>query len=387
MRRRLIGFSAAVLTAATLSAEALSPQVERPSPTATDAIAQGLYWLYQLQYDKALAAFDRYSRQYPDDPAGPFYRAGTHWWHLAQNFDYPLPDIQKAFDNEVSITINKAKALAESSEDPKVKARSYLYRGGAEGLKGRWLVTQKQWVKAYFAGKNGSHFLRLAVRYDPTLYDAYLGLGIYDYFTDTFGGVQKALAALLVRGDRKRGIQQLELAVEKAPHARVEAMIFLIEIYTSEEHQPAKALPITKQLRTEFPQSPLAHLAQIMTYYSMKQWADVKRESQTFVDRSRKESPYYTKDGIRPGLYCLGVSAMWHDHDLDRAYQLFAEILESGADTSRWVTFAYLRRGQIYDQRGEREKALEDYRRVLSRPDFWGSHKEAKQYMSRPLKS
>jgi tetratricopeptide (TPR) repeat protein len=375
--------------AGALSTAAAAPEAAVPSPfsaTASDPIDRGLFWLYQLQYDRALAAFDASIENRPEDPAGYFYKAATDWWHLAQNFDYKLPEIEARFYRNIEDTIQKAKALAASSADPRVKALAYLYRGGAEGLRGRWLVAQKEWVSAYFAGRNGDHFLKLAIRYDPTLYDAYMGLGIYDYFTDTLGGVQKVLAAILVRGDRARGLRELQTAIEKSRHARVESMVFLIEIYSSEERKPELALPLTRALRREFPQSPMAHLAEIMTLYGLRRWPEVKSEAQVFLERSEREVPYYTQDGVRPALYCLGVAELWGDNDVEKAEGRFKSILASGEDSSRWVTFAYLRLGQIADLRGDRPQAIAFYRRVLSRADFWGSRREAEAYLKKPFK-
>jgi tetratricopeptide (TPR) repeat protein len=347
-----------------------------------DAISQGLWWLYQLQYDKAYAIFDQYTQDHPEDAAGYFYKSGTDWWHLAQQFDYALPKVQARFYENVARTIEKANTTAASTKDRKIKARAYLYRGGAEGMRGRWLVTQKQWVKAYFAGKNGDHFLKLALKYDPTLYDAYMGLGIYDYFTDTLGGVQKALAALLVHGDRARGLKELHTAIEKGQRARVEAMIFLIEIYTSEERTPEKALPLTRELREEFPQSPAMHLAEVMALYSMKDWDAMTPSALEFLDRSEKETPYYTHEGIRPALYVLAIAEFWGHKNPETSLPYINRIFEGGVDSSRWVTFAYLRRGQIHDLHGERQEAIEDYRRVLDRQDFWGAHREAHLYLN-----
>ena len=136
-----------------------------------------------------------------------------------------------------------------------MKALAYLYEGGAEGLKGRWLVTQKVWVKAYFRGKSGNHFLRKAVELDPELYDAYMGLGIYDYFTDTLPGVQGVLAYLFIHGDKDHGLKELQLAIDKGQRARVEAMVFLTEIYMAEEKTPEKAFPLAEALHKEFPRA------------------------------------------------------------------------------------------------------------------------------------
>jgi hypothetical protein len=34
-------------------------------------------------------------------------------------------------------------------------------------------------------------------------------------------GIQKILAAIMIRGDRERGLQELQLAIDKGRHARV----------------------------------------------------------------------------------------------------------------------------------------------------------------------
>jgi hypothetical protein len=117
----------------------------------------------------------------------------------------------------------------------------------------------------------------------------------------------------------------------------------------------------------------------------MKRWTEMSKEAQLYLERSEQEVPYYTKDGIRPARYCLGVGALYGRHDLDLANAYMSQILQT-IDSSRWVSYAYLRRGQIEDVRGDRETALRDYRTVLSRPDFWGSHQEAQTYIKTAFK-
>jgi tetratricopeptide (TPR) repeat protein len=282
--------------------------------------------------------------------------------------------------------MKKANALLNSTTDPKVKGLACLYSGGAQGLKGRWLVTQRQWVKAYFMGKSGHAQLKQALVYDPTLYDAYLGLGIYDYFTDTLPGVQGVLAALFIHGDRKRGLKELGWAIDKGAQSRVEAEMFLIEIYTWEEHNPAKALPIAQELHREYPYSPAMALAEIMDYYELKNWDKVAIEAQDYLEKSEQETPYFQKAGIFPARYCLGVAALFGRHDPDTCFKYMEDIVNEIGDTSsRWMTFAYLRMGQVYDLKGDRKKAVEYYNKVLERPHFWGSHHEARAGLNEPF--
>lgn len=356
------------------------------SPPPGNDISQGLWWLYQGQYDKAIESFDRHIASHPDDPSGYFYKLGTDWWHMAQENDYDLGDIEKRFYKNADECSAKAKRMAAKANDSKTKAKAYLYWGGSEGMRGRLLVTKRRWVKAYFAGKNGHKYLLQALKHDPELYDAYLGLGIYDYFTDTMSGVIKALSALLIHGDRARGLQELETAIEKGEHSRVEAMVFLVEIYNAEENTPDKALPIARRLRDEFPKSPLMHLMELSSLYTMKDWAATKAGAIDFLRKCEKETPYYYRSGIRPARYMAGVACFWGDHNYDEALRYFQGNIDDGVDPSRWVTFAFLRRGQIYDLHGEREKAVADYNTVLSRPDVWGSWKEARQFQKEPFK-
>lgn len=357
---------------------------EGPQPPTNDPLKQGLWWLYQIQYDKAYAAVDEYTKANPDDPTGHFYKTAISWWHLAQDLDIPMPEVEKRMEKDYKITVETAEALFDSAKDDSTRAKACLYWGGAEGLKGRWLVTQRQWVKAYFAGRRGHNYLHKSLKYDPETYDAYMGLGIYDYFTDTLGGVQKVLAAILVRGDKNRGIQHLKLAIDKAQHARVEAMFFLLEIYSFEEDQPEKALPIADALSKEFPHSPAVALARITTLYQMKEWERVITESEEFLKKSEKETPWFTKNGIRPALYCLGMGMMHGRNDHSKAEVYFDRILSMEQDTSRWISFAMLRKAQVLDLKEERAEAIQFYKKVLDRPEFWGSHREARRYLKTP---
>jgi hypothetical protein len=351
-----------------------------------DSLSQGLWWLYQLQYTKARELFYEYTKEKPDDPAGYFYKTAADWWQLAQEFDQDLPEIKQRLDEDYQMTVKVANTLLESAQDPKTKGLANLYSGGAEGLMGRWLVTQHQWLHAYFMGKSGHRKLLRALAYDPDLFDAYLGLGIYDYFTDTLPGAQGVLAAMFIHGDRKRGLKELQWAIEKGEHSRVEAMMFLIEIYTWEEHAPEKALPLAQQMHQELPESPAMYLAEIMDYYELNQWDKVAECAQDYLTKSEQEIPYYRREGVSPARYCLGVAALLGRHDADTCLKYMNEILADGITSSRWVTFAYLRLGQVYDLKGDRQKALDYYNKVLERPHFWGSYHEAHAYLNEPYK-
>src|SRR5689334_8516791 len=108
-----------------------------------DPLSEGLWWLYHGRYRDAEKLFDKYCEAHPDDPAGYFYKTANNWWELAQKLDYKLPEIEQQFEDNYQKTIAVAEKMSVSAVDNKTKAKALLYWGGAEGLKGRLLVTQQ----------------------------------------------------------------------------------------------------------------------------------------------------------------------------------------------------------------------------------------------------
>jgi len=57
------------------------------------------------------------------------------------------------------------------------------------------------------------------------------------------------------------------------------------------------------------------HLAEVMCLYSMKDWEPMMKEAESFRQKSESESPWFTKKGVRPALYCLGAGSLWGRND------------------------------------------------------------------------
>ena len=241
-------------------------------------------------------------------------------------------------------------------------------------------------MNAYFLGRRGNALLRKAIEFDPKLYDAYMGLGIYDYFTDTLPGVQGVLAALLIHGDKHRGLKELQWAIDKGNHARIEAMMFLIEIYTSEENTPDKALPLAEALRKEFPQSYVMHLTEATVLYQMKKWPEMVKEAQSLLEKSQSGVPYYSSEGVRPARYLLGLGALYGRHDLTlaNAYmnQLAAERTIPAAGSAMPTCAADKSRTCAENAKRPRGTTAQSYRETIS-----GAHTKKRKPTSANLLS
>jgi hypothetical protein len=155
------------------------------------------------------------------------------------------------------VAIRKAEARIHTHED---LARSYLYEGYAYALRARLEGLHDRDLSTARAGKKMRSLLLRAMALDPSLTDADLGVGIYNYFVDTLPGIVKFLSMFigLPGGSRTEGLQQLQLCAERGELGRPEAKFYLAKDYSrGNERQYEKSLHLFAELQQEFPHNPL----------------------------------------------------------------------------------------------------------------------------------
>ncbi|HEX4047507.1 MAG TPA: hypothetical protein VH309_06715, partial [Elusimicrobiota bacterium] len=255
IRRR----AAALLAAAALAALLPRPASAGPrlSPAAAAQLDQGLGRLYSLDYSGSRAAFHKLIELEPDNPFGYLFEAGGIWWESSQEFGLfqDTPALQGLFEADVAAAQTKADAYIDS-DDPQMRADGYFVSGMALGTLGQWRLMKGHWIDAYFAGKKAIKHLRKCVKLDPDYYDAYLGLGVFDYQAARLSGIAKLGFLLGVRGDEQRGLAEIRLAAGKSRYARRQASEFLLCIDLIDRRDFAASLSVLEKLRADFPQSP-----------------------------------------------------------------------------------------------------------------------------------
>jgi tetratricopeptide (TPR) repeat protein len=231
--------------------------------------ARGLTMMMDGDLEGAAQVFQQIEQKDPESPLGYVLEANATWWKIyyvsANLIDPDVFDVANMestpydshFDDLDSVAIRKAEARIHRRED---LARSYLYEGFAYALRARLEGLHDRDLPTARAGKRmRSHLLR-ALEIDPSLTDAYLGIGIYNYFVDTLPGIVKFLSLfiMLPGGSRTEGLRQLQLCAEKGELARPEAKFYLAKDFTrANEKQYEKSMRLFDQLQQEFPHNPL----------------------------------------------------------------------------------------------------------------------------------
>ena len=166
----------------------------------------------------------------------------------------------------------------------------------AYGTRGQWNVLRGRYITAFFDGRKALKYLKKCKKLDKHYYDVDLGLGVFDYQTAQFAGLTKKLSALVgMRGDEKRGLERMHLAMNRARYSRRQAAQFLSSIYIIDKKDFAQALPIVKRLQRYFPESSYFKFLEVIVVYRMGHWDDSSRLGRELFKKYEKEPAAFQK--------------------------------------------------------------------------------------------
>ncbi len=220
-----------------------------------------------------------------------------------------------------------------------------------------------------------------------------LGIGIYNYYAEVVPDkypVVKPFMIFFPSGDRKKGLEQLDLAARYSKYAKTEATYFLMQNYFVFEKDYLKSLELAKQLHTRYPRNPLFHryLGRCLVSVGF-----LSEANEVFLEIEKRfyerQSGFDVYDG-REAYYYLGKydflagkleKAMFN---LLKCDSLSRKIDKDGP--SGFMSLANLLMGMVYDLQNKRDYALRQYRKVLAMKEYETSHQEAKRYLEKPYK-
>jgi tetratricopeptide (TPR) repeat protein len=230
---------------------------------------RGVHMMMDGDLDGAIAVFQQIEQKDPASPLGYVLEANATWWKIyyasANLIDPDVFDVANMevtpydshFEDVDKVAIHKAEARIHAHED---LARSLLYEGFAYALRARLEGLHDRDLATARAGKKMRSLLLQSLQLDPSLSDAYLGIGIYNYFVDTLSSIVKILSVFigLPGGSRTEGLRQLQLCAEKGELTGPEAKFYLGKDYSrASERQYEKSLRLFGELHQEFPHNPL----------------------------------------------------------------------------------------------------------------------------------
>ncbi len=191
-----------------------------------------------LMYDgnprEALALARKLQDARPEHPLGYLIEADILWWNIYCKWSerkYNTIDAWShtrpadADDDEELALADKVTRLAEAGIAKLDTAEMELYAGLGYASRARLLGLRYEKMPVARAGVEARKHLLRCLELDPNMSDAYLGLGLYNYYVDTLSALAKILRFFMgiPGGDKRAGLRQLEIASTKGELTQVEA--------------------------------------------------------------------------------------------------------------------------------------------------------------------
>jgi tetratricopeptide (TPR) repeat protein len=373
----------------------------------------GLDALYNIDYDKAQRDFKEIVRLYPNHPGGYQLQAARVWIKTLyesrrlQASLYSSESFYSTGDDKVDPKIvtefrnytREAKRLAEAKlkQEPKnIEALDFL--ANTEGLKAAFEEgVERRHFAALRDGNDAVNHHREVLKLDPEYIDAQITIGLYEYVVGSLPLPVKLLAgATGYRGSKKRGLKMLEQVAQYGTWAKDDAKSVLIVLYTREKRF-AEKVKLTRELSEKYPRNYLLRLEMADALVSLaaqeRKENDVagaaQAEKEAFAtfdeilrDRNVREAAGRALDLIHFKYGEALLTAGLHE----RAAKEFLATTRVDRAEQGLVTMAHLYAARAFDVAGKRDEALAQYKEVLSRPNVYDAHEEAKRGMKHAYK-
>jgi tetratricopeptide (TPR) repeat protein len=355
-------------------------------PAFQEEAKKGMDALYNMDFAAADAVFNHIALLYPEHPVSPFLRGLLPWWAMQlEPDDTSQDDAFLAFMDEVIERCDRRLKADRNDID------AIFFKSGALAFRGRLHADRKRYLRAARDGKEALHYLRDVLARDPNNDDLYFGVGLFDYLADVVPKQYKILrpfAFFFPRGNRTRGLAELDRAMTRGKFVPTETAYSLLQIHYLFEHNYPEALRMVQWLRQRYPDNSLFHLYEGRTYERMGRVADASRVFQEILALCQKGQTGYTDSVEEQALYVLSRVEMQRNlHSVALAYLERLEDLNTRRTVStEYKSLCRLRRGMALDAMGRRQEAVRCYREALAMkgPDI--VEERAKVFLKKPYR-
>jgi tetratricopeptide (TPR) repeat protein len=207
----------------------------------------GFHFLYELKFEEARNHFEVWQKSHPEDPLGnaseaaaylveECYRQGvlTSEFFLdnkrfLRKIDLkPDPKLRAAFFAADKQTQDLVKLRLKTNPNPN-DANALFAMTLSLGMQANYAsLIDKHQLDSLKKVRDADVYAKKLLAVAPDAADAYLGVGMANYFIGSLPGTKKFFLSIAgIPGDKKAGIQQLEIAVDHGHYLRRFAKILL----------------------------------------------------------------------------------------------------------------------------------------------------------------
>ena len=226
---------------------------------------------------------------------------------------------RKGLNKEI---IDYCESVIDKFDVSKLNIENKFYYGTIYGFLARIYGIDGSWWSAFRSGMKSKKIMEEIIKNDPQFYDAYLPLGMLDYYADRLSGITSFIAGVLgFSGDREQGLNYLQMAYNKGTLTFGQTALTLIEVYQGLEGNEYAALPYYEAFLKRFPRNSRvlnAYCQNLMDLLDFKTVEElIKNDKQNLIDDYAKARFYDAKGNSQLAIQ-LGERALGNEKKLYR---------------------------------------------------------------------
>ncbi|MBK7980414.1 MAG: hypothetical protein IPK06_10570 [Ignavibacteriae bacterium] len=346
----------------------------------------GVSQIYNMKFGEAEKTFLKVQKDFPKHPAGKFFDAMIVWWKIM--IDQDNEEYDDLFEDKLENVIDFCDDLLDENEK---NVDAIFFKGGSLGFRGRLYSIRQKWFDAALDGKEALPLVYEAYEIDPKNEDVKLGFGIYNYYAEAIPEKYpfiKPAMLFIPKGDKKKGIEQLKAAAQKAKYAAIESKFFLLTSYYQFEEDFDKAKIYADELTKLFPNNPIFEKYLGRIYIKKDDYKNGSMIFQDMIEKCEKKLVGFNKSVLREASYYVAVEQM-RKNQIELAEKNFkicedvSRVIDKEDEESGFLISALVYLAKINEQQGDKSNALKINKEILKLRDYNGSHDKANMALKR----
>ncbi len=332
--------------------------------------------IYNFQFQAAQQKIQQLEKKYKKHPVVPFLKGYQLSWQ-----NYPLEQPQKEythFNQYLQLSALYADHILDRDKD---NLEGIFFKMMVYGLLAMHEAESGTFSESVAFGKKSFSYMKKGFDLTNQYPDFHFSTGLYRYFAEQYpetNPMAKPFMIFFPGGNKKEGLQHLQAAVQKGRFSKVEALIYLNDIYSRYEQNYLQALHYAQQLINRHPANPFFRMRYIEALILVGRYAEAEQHLAHI--KSRSENMYR-----KASVVFQGMIAEKYYKNLSKAKTHYQQVVKNEVYDQRYTkeyqAFAYAGLARIA-QKAKDDKAAKDYyKKALKLAEYEWVKAEAETYL------
>jgi hypothetical protein len=326
-------------------------------------LKSGVDDIYNFRFESAREVIQKLDNLFPEHPVVNLLNGMITYWE-----NYPLIPTLPA-TNSYELYMRNCIRLCEENHHSDDYAEYLLANLGARGMLLLYYADNNFSDNVFPLAKTTYRYIRQCFDYTSFYPDFYFFTGLYNYYREKYPDVHpiyKIFALFFPKGDKDKGLSELEKASKNSIMLKAESFFFLSNIYLSFENNYQKASSFSKSLYENYPGN-LEYLAIYIKNMLLEKKYD-EAENLIRLSNNRDNSFFKAQLNVFNGII---QEKKYHNNTLaQKDYkESLNDIAVFGYFGNEYSAYAYFGLSRISDSNGDKQNKKMYHKKALELSD------------------